>query len=72
MTGKASSDPGFLELEVWHSGPFRRSVEARAAAKVRKAPPKPKGTRKSSELERRPPITRPNYRFQIHRLPQAG
>jgi len=72
MNGNATSDPGFLELEVWHSGPFRRSVEARAAGKVRKAPPKPKGTRKSSELERRPPITRPNYRFQIHRLPQAG
>jgi DNA polymerase III epsilon subunit-like protein len=72
MTAKATSDPGFLELEVWHSGPYRRAVEARTAAKTRKARPKPKGVRKASELERRQPTSRPNYRFQIHRLPEAG
>ena len=72
VLAKATTDPGFTELELWFTGSYRRKVEARNAAKVKAKPPrKRKPLRKPAEIELRPPEAQHAYRYQVHRLPDT-
>jgi DNA polymerase III epsilon subunit-like protein len=69
----ATSNPGYLDLEVWFHGSFRRAADARQAAaaritRQRKTDP----VRKPADIELRPPESTHAYRYQLHRLPTAG
>jgi DNA polymerase III epsilon subunit-like protein len=73
VLAKATTDPGFTELELWFTGPYRRKVEARHASKVKAKPPrKRKPLRIPAEIELRPAEAQHAYRYQVHRLPDAS
>lgn len=62
----ATTDPGFLEFDIWFRGAYQQLVKARAAAAAEhKPPPPPKTDRKhtTAEVERRPVQLRHTYRF---------
>jgi hypothetical protein len=67
MRAKATSDPGYLMLDVWFEGPHQRAVLARTAARARKSKGKAKGLRKVAQVERRPGNVQHTYRYQLHR-----
>lgn len=67
MRAKATTDPGYLELEMWFDGPHQKALAARDAAKNRKAKRPAKGVRKPADVELRPPAVRHTYRYQLHR-----
>jgi hypothetical protein len=66
MRDHASSDPGYLELEVWYDGPFRRAVQARDTARARQHRRQAKGLRKVADIERRPAGLQHRYRYQLN------
>lgn len=66
MENRANSDPGYLELEVWYDGPYRKLVTARLAAKTRAAKRKAEGLRKPADVELRPPDVKHQYRYALH------
>ncbi|MGY1723340.1 MULTISPECIES: 3'-5' exonuclease [unclassified Blastococcus] len=73
VLAKANSNPGYLDLEVWFHGSFRRAAAARQAAagritRQRKADP----VRTPADIELRPPQSTHTYRYQLHRLPPAS
>jgi hypothetical protein len=51
---KATTDPGYLELDMWFDGPHQEAIAGREAAKHRKAKRKAKDPRKPAEIELRP------------------
>lgn len=71
MRAKATTDPGYLELEMWFTGPHQRVIDARAAAARRKARPAPKGLRRPAPVELRPVAVRHSYRYQLNRADTA-
>ncbi len=58
MRAKATTDPGYLDLDVWYEGPCQKALGAWDAAKARKARRKPKGLRTQADIERRPVTVR--------------
>lgn len=68
----ANSDPGYLELEMWFSGPYKRALSARAASAKKKARPPAKGLRKPAAIEKRPAQVHHTYRYQLHRRADAS
>lgn len=67
MRSKATTDPGFIELEMWFTGPHQRVIEARAAAARRKTRPTPKGLRRTAPVELRPAGVQHKYRLWLGR-----
>lgn len=67
MRDKATTDPGFIELDMWFDGPHQRTRAARAAAAQRKARPAAKGVRRPAPVELRPPEVKHTFRYQLHR-----
>jgi DNA polymerase III epsilon subunit-like protein len=67
----ATTDPGYLELEIWHLGPYKRELAARTAAANRAIRPPAKGLRKPAPIELRPPGASHNHRYQLHRRTQT-
>lgn len=67
LRAKATTDPGYLELDMWFDGPHQKAIAAREAAKHRKAKRKAKGLRKPAEVELRPAAIQHTYRYQLHR-----
>jgi hypothetical protein len=63
---RATTDPGYLELEIWHLGPYRRELAARTAAANRAGRRPTKGLRKAASIELRPAGAAHNYRYQLH------
>jgi hypothetical protein len=63
---RATTDPGYLELEIWHLGPYRRELAARTAAGNRAGRRPTKGLRKAASIELRPAGAAHNYRYQLH------
>jgi DNA polymerase III epsilon subunit-like protein len=72
MRTKATSDPGYLLLDVWFEGSYHQALLARTAAKARKAKVKAKGLRKVAPNERRPGDVQHTYRYQLHRQVEAA
>ena len=58
--------PGYLELEIWHLGPYKRELAARTAAANRSVRPPAKGLRNPLSIELRPAGAAHNYRYQLH------
>ena len=67
VMSRAITDPGYLELEIWHLGPYKRELAARTAATNRAIRPPAKGLRKPAPIERRPAGAAHNHRYQLHR-----
>lgn len=67
MRTKATTDPGYLELDMWFDGPHQRTIAARQAAAHRKARPAAKGLRTPAPVELRPDRVRHAYRYQLRR-----
>lgn len=67
MRAKASTDPGFLELDVWYDGAYQQAVAARAAAARKKQRPTAKGLRTPAPIELRPTHVQHAYRYRIAR-----
>jgi hypothetical protein len=67
MRSQATTDPGYLELDMWFDGPHKRTIAARQAAAHRKARPRAKGSRKPAPIELRPVGLRHSYRYQLGR-----
>ncbi len=67
MRAQATTDPGYLELDMWFDGCHKRTIAARQAAARRKARPPPKGLRKPSPVELRPASVQHSYRYQLRR-----
>jgi hypothetical protein len=71
MRAKATTDPGYLELDVWFDGPYQKAIAAREAAKHRKAKRKAKGLSKPAPIELPPAADQHSYRYQLHRREPA-
>jgi hypothetical protein len=71
MRGKATTDPGYIELDMWYTGPHQRALDARAVAARRQARPTPKGLRRPAPVELRPSTVRHTYRYQLSRADTA-
>jgi len=67
MRGKATTDVGYIELDMWYTGPHQRALDARAAGARRKARPTPKGLRRPAPVELRPAGVRHSYRYRLNR-----
>ena len=68
VLAKATSDPGFAQLEFWFHGQYQRILATRDAVDHRKVRPRvanPK--RRPSPIELRPAKAQRRYRYQIHR-----
>ena len=72
MGAKATTDPGYLELDVWFDGPHQKDIAAREAAKHRLAKRRAKGLRKPATIELRPAAVQHPYRYQLHRREPAS
>ena len=72
MGAKATTDPGYLELDVWFDGPHQKDIAAREAGKHRKAKRRAKGLRKPATIELRPAAVQHPYRYQLHRREPAS
>lgn len=73
MLADATSNPGYLDLDVWFHSSYRRAADARTAAsqasRTRKANPK----RRPADIELRPTQSLHRYRYQlVKRLPRPA
>lgn len=70
MRGKASTDPGFIELEAWHTFTFLPAVKRAEAKKAAVAAKKVRGKvaykRKPSKVELRPEVQYA-YHYQVYK-----
>lgn len=67
VLGHANSDPGYLELEIWHQTYQRTGSEPKPRPARVVAP-----VRQPADIELRPPQVRHAFRYQIHRLPETA
>lgn len=67
VLGHANSDPGYLELEIWHNTYQRTSSPPKPRPARSEAPARP-----PAHIELRPPQVRHAYRYQVHRLPEPA
>jgi DNA polymerase III epsilon subunit-like protein len=63
----ATSNPAYLELDVWYSGPYRLRVEGRTPQTPRPRLANPR--REPAPEELRPVGLHHRYRYQLHRRP---
>lgn len=70
VLAKATSDPGYAQLEFWFHGAYQRLLATRDAVDHRKVRPRVKNPkRRPAPIELRPAEAQRTYRYQIHRRP---
>jgi hypothetical protein len=71
MHAKATTNPGYLELDVWFDGPHQSAIAAREAAKHRLAKRKAEELCKPAPIQLRPAAVQHSYRYQLRRREPA-